>query len=203
MKKVWLVAVFAVIGSCVVIAMSLSVYAKMKAAALPFSADVEFYTEGELEGDIWRIYATPEAVRIETGRGKDEVGVSFTTIYDLQKMVGYVLEDWHQKYFPFIIPQHRRGDDLGAWGVPCETRFSLATPLGSDTLRGRETEKWRCTDESENCFMQCSMIVWFDTRLQRTIRYEYEDEDHYMEMTNIKEGPQPESLFAVPPDYSR
>jgi len=43
------------------------------------------------------------------------------------------------------------------------------------------------------------MIAWYDTRLQRTIRYEFEDIDDYLEMTNIKEEPQPERLFVLPP----
>ncbi len=47
-----------------------------------------------------------------------------------------------------------------------------------------------------------SLIAWFDARLQRRIHCESEDMADYWEARSIKEGPQPESSFVVPPGYS-
>lgn len=201
MKYVLLVTMSVCVGLVVVIALTIPLQAQMSGAPIPFSADWVSYIEDELQ-ESGRFYATPEAVRVERRQGTAEEGVSFTTIWDFRKMVAYVLQDWHQRYFGSIIQPEQAGrDDYGMFGVPCPVGLGelMTTSLGSDVVQGRETEKWRCAyTDSEN------LIVWFDTRLQRTIRYEFEDPPlEYWEMRNIKEGPQPESLFVVPPDYSR
>jgi hypothetical protein len=45
------------------------------------------------------------------------------------------------------------------------------------------------------------MTVWYDPKLQAVIRSD--DEDGRFELTNIKEGPQPASLFVPPSGYSK
>ena len=199
MKNLRILAISVCIGLGAIIALGIPLHAQLTGAPIPFSADWADYIEGELQ-DSGRFYATPEAVRIETGREKLEEGVSFTTIWDYRKMVVHVLEDWHQKYFSSIIQPRQAGkDDFGEFGVPCPNWLGEpeATPIGSNTLHGRETENWKCLFPGGE-----TMTAWYDTRLQRTIRYEFNSKD-YLEMTNIKEGPQRESLFVLPPDYSR
>ena len=64
-------------------------------------------------------------------------------------------------------------------------------------MQGRSVEKWRCTYPERH-----QIVVWYDTRLQTPIRIDIDaDFDEFFQLTNIEEGPQPETLFVPPPEY--
>ena len=198
MKKLWLLAMGVVAVWSVVIAAGSFVNAQTNGTPVPFSADWVHYAAGE-PVERGKYYVNPEATRLEQpvlmAEGADPVII--TTISDFKKMIFYVLDASDRTYYTGRIQALQAGwDDFGKFGVPCPS-YAQATRIGSDTLKGRATEKWSCEIPHQ------TEIAWFDTRLQRTIRIEYEGSDEHFEMINIKEGLQPESLFVPPPGYKR
>jgi hypothetical protein len=69
-----------------------------------------------------------------------------------------------------------------------------AKKLGSEVVNGRQTQKWEIKDRDGK-----SMIAWIDPTLPLAVRAQFAQGT--AEFRNIKEGPQPDSLFQVPPNY--
>jgi hypothetical protein len=70
-------------------------------------------------------------------------------------------------------------------------------PLGHDTLQGHRTETWQGTSTKDGE----QGVLWIDPRLHFIIKMHGKDWD--MELQQIHEGPQPASLFVLPPEYRR
>jgi hypothetical protein len=204
---------FWVITACLLLTLPVSVQAQMKGPPVPFSADrAEYdwagydddddydddydydydYDEYDENGyaDRGRYFASTEGIRVE-GTVGDE---SYVVIVNVPRMVVWSLIGSERSYIEDAIDPDDFDDwDLGHFGSPCPTD-ARATRSGSETLDGRTTEKWTCVSPEWG-----TMTVWYDTRLQTVIRYE--NEDGYGELTNIREGRQPASLFVPPPGY--
>lgn len=194
MKKVWLFAVFAVIGCGALIVLSMPLYAQMKGAPVPFSADWVNYEDGErLESG--KYYASSEGIRMEGTAG----GEPYIIIYNLKRMVAWNLIESERMYMEVSLESHQEMgmDDIGRFGAPCPPD-AQANRAGSETVQGRRTEKWTCAIPGEE-----TITVWYDTRLQTPIRSEGEFEEYAFEFTNIKEGAQPASLFVPPPGFTK
>ena len=74
---------------------------------------------------------------------------------------------------------------------PCTGRADLiCNDLGREDVNGRDAEKWEVESLTGRTYQ------WFDIRLRIIIREEFPD--HIYELRNIKEEPQPESLFRKP-----
>jgi hypothetical protein len=68
--------------------------------------------------------------------------------------------------------------------------------VGSDTLNGREAVKYEGVDGDSN-----KGFLWVDTRLGFLIKSQ--DQDHLTIWQDIKERPQPASLFELPAGYQK
>jgi hypothetical protein len=67
---------------------------------------------------------------------------------------------------------------------------------GDETVNGRSTVKYEGTNSKGE-----STAVWLDTRLHFPIKWEGKNGGG--ELQNIKEGPQPDSLFEVPSGFAK
>jgi hypothetical protein len=67
--------------------------------------------------------------------------------------------------------------------------------VGPETLRGRDAEKWEIRPEGAHK----AGYAWFDTRIRALVQTE--DENFSFQLINIREGPQPDSLFELPTGY--
>lgn len=202
MNKMMLVAMTVLTSCGVFIASNLPLYAQTEGAPVPFSAQWGYYDEGERRNG-GTYYAGPDAVRVEMVADSavhhlGPEGGPYSVIYNLKDSVAWILDHTactysEQKSLLFGMYWSHR---IGHFGAPCpqETR---ARRTGRDTVQGRSVEKWRCRTPERHQFM-----VWYDTRLQTPVRIDiYEEYDEYFELSNIKEGPQPETLFVPPPGY--
>ncbi len=166
-------------------------YGQIKGAPVPFSADWANYEDDQRQ-ESGKYFASAEGVRLEGTAG----GEPFVIIYNFQRMVAWNLIESERMYIETAINSDDLGmDDLGQFGSPCPPE-ARATRSGSDTVDGRRTEKWTCVSPDQG-----TMTVWYDTRLEAVIRSE--DEDGRFELTNIREGRQPSSLFVPPPGYRK
>jgi len=69
--------------------------------------------------------------------------------------------------------------------------------MGSDAVNGRPAQKWAVTSTAENDTR--SGYAWIDSKLH--VVSKTQDGSSTMELANIKEGPQPDSVFAIPAGY--
>lgn len=202
MKKIRLAAISAVLVWGVIIGLNTPLYAQVNGAPVPFSAEWGYYDQGERQ-DSGKYYAGPDAVRVELTSdravwhlGPD--GGPYAVIYNLKDTVAWILDPTECTYSEQsdirfgLYWSHR----IGHFGNPCpqETR---ARRIGRDTLQGRSVEKWRCAYPERH-----HIVVWYDTRLLTPIRIDIDKEfNEYFALTGIIEGPQPETLFALPSEY--
>ena len=72
------------------------------------------------------------------------------------------------------------------------------TSQGTESINGRPAHKWGVTSNDPS---DGPMTIWVDDQLHVLSRST--DKDGGMEMRNISEGPQPDSLFSPPASYKR
>jgi hypothetical protein len=72
--------------------------------------------------------------------------------------------------------------------------------LGTEVVNGRKTEKWEITSHSGDGQSQTS-LQWYDPVLNMNIRVQ-QPGGFTRNLTNIKLGRQPDSLFSVPAGYT-
>ena len=82
--------------------------------------------------------------------------------------------------------------------APDGTRMTLEMK-GVETVNGRTAEKWEMTLERPDAPTQRS-YQWYDPELELAIREEFPG-GYVRELTDIRVGPQPASLFRVPDGY--
>lgn len=70
--------------------------------------------------------------------------------------------------------------------------------LGAEAVNGRAAQKWAVTSNDPNDGV---MTIWIDDRLH--IMSRSQDKNGAMEMRNIREGEQPDSLFTPPASYKK
>jgi len=81
---------------------------------------------------------------------------------------------------------------------PCAPlRAYTCRKLGNEDVNGRHSEKWEMKDTKNGNVM----TVWIDPSLPWAIKTQ--SSSFTAEFRNLKEGPQPESLFQVPSDYRK
>lgn len=72
--------------------------------------------------------------------------------------------------------------------------------VGKEVVNGRNTEKWELTSHSANGQSQTS-LQWYDPKLNMNVREE-QPGGFTRNLTNIRVGKQPDSLFSVPAGYT-
>ena len=193
MKKMWIIAIPAVIIVCAAIIVSvLLLESDIQGAPVPFSADWAHYVDGDELLDGGKYHASSKAVRLEGVEG----GNQYVVIHNFKRKVSSVTYVPQREYLEVELASDRLRDEFGLFGTPCppEAEKSL---IGRETLDGRDTEKWNCTFPHG-----MTETVWYDTRLEAPIRID-DGEGSSIQFTNIEEGPQAADLFVPPSDYER
>lgn len=141
-----------------------------------------------------KIFVTKQRFR-EEGLEK---GVWEVTIYDFGQNLTRMLRPERKQYAEF--PGVRVTHPLSGADLPCpkDARFECKK-LGEERLHGRRTEKWNVVRPDD--LRRATVTRWIDKRLNMVIREE-DGEGGVFEVTQVKEGRQPESLFLVPSGYS-
>lgn len=123
-------------------------------------------------------------------------------IVNLKKNKSWLLSPKGKKYTVLRGgSQEQETDEALAGGIltntPCRG-FAKSEIQGREAFLGRETERWICK-ENEN---GKHVIQLYDPQLNTVIREESAD-GGIVELRDIKEGKQPESLYLPPQDYRK
>jgi|SRR5688572_21564795 len=167
------------------------------AATREFSADVKT-AMAQGPSSSGKIYVGPGKLRMEmTAAGQQSV-----TIFDSQARTGWVLMPQQKMYMEMKqqdalsqIANESAGDN------PCANiPNSTCRRGGEENVNGRDTVKWEIAMNEGG--QQSTITQWFDPSLGFVVRQQT-SEGMTMDVTNIQPGPQPASLFELPPDYKK
>lgn len=180
------------------------------AMAQDFSADVINQRGGE---GIRKIYSTKDKVRFEV-EGKnaamgpvamiaDETQHKWVVVLPERRMY---MDTWPPMMQKPLITQYWHVDDVNdacpQWKKLAEQaktteNWGSCTKVGSDTVNGRSAVKYEGVSAKGE-----KSHYWVDTKLHCVIKTDQETGGG-IELTNIKEGSQPSSLFEVPAGYTK
>jgi hypothetical protein len=83
---------------------------------------------------------------------------------------------------------------------PCADSDDMTcSKVGTEMVNGRSADRWEFTSKSDK---ENRYTAWVDEKLHFPIKTQSSSGDG-MELTNIREGEQPASLFEVPSDYRK
>ena len=174
-------------------------------AQTEFSADVIQSNKTADHGT--KVYCGKDKMRFE-GVGDARSGGSGAVIFDLNKDTWTVLMDKQHMYMemPSKMMENRgmfhffkTGDVENAcaeWQALDANKGGTCRKVGDETVNGRNAVKYEGTNSEGK-----RSTVWLDSRIRFPLKWE--DKDGGGELQNIKEGPQPSSLFTVPSDYKK
>lgn len=170
-----------------------------------FSADMVDITQGKAPTTKAKIYATKDKLRIEP-EGDEKavmiVNLSTQTSYGLmpeRKMYmefnqsqGPAAQYWSRALFrPSDVE-----DSCSAWLKLPSNRGGTCKKVGNETVNGRSTVKFEGTNAKGE-----TGYAWVDRKIGFPIKMQGNGQES--ELQNIKEGPQPASLFEVPAGYQK
>lgn len=174
-----------------------------------FSADVvTINLKDNTERTVGKIYIgnfrQRKEMMVPDKRMSDEFGQTLIQIVNPQRQAMWRVFPEKHKYWEWTgkIPMEQPpmpGDSRH----PCaqgKDKGIVCSKLGSDTLNNRQVDKWELSFSREGKTMRS--LVWIDPKLGMAIREESPGLG-VMELRNIKEEPQPDSLFEVPKDYQK
>jgi len=149
-----------------------------------------------------RFYAGKSRTRTEHIRDGE---VTSVTIVDMEKQTAWRLNP-QRKTAMDMSAMFKTGQAIASQMLtgapfdpndPCASlRNSKCHKLGAESMNGRQTQKWEVTDDSGK-----TMTVWIDASLPLAVKSMWSGGSG--EFRNIKEAPQPGSLFEVPADYRK
>jgi hypothetical protein len=177
--------------------------------AQDFSADV-VSAKGN---DLRKVYSTNSKVRFEFEKQNqmmgsvaaivDEAQHKFLLVFTERRMYmdswpammnkPTIMQYWHVQDVNDACPQWKKlAEQAGTY-----KNWGSCTKIGSDTLNGRSTVKYEgVSSKGEKNY------IWVDTKLHSVIKMDG-GTGGGIELTNIKEGPQPASLFELPSGYTK
>lgn len=181
----------------------------------PFSADLVMTPAkgrgGAQEGSgpaKARIYASKGRIRMElSASGNDMV-----TLMDMGTQKSFMLMPAQKMAMDMShAMQGAMAQQRGAMsperfaasgGNPCEASKDAdpkrtCRKVGSEKANGRATTRWEVKDEKGQ-----ASTLWIDETLLTMVRYQDAD-GSTVDMQNLKEGPQADTLFEVPRDYQQ
>lgn len=194
--------------------MERNVYAALAAIIIgiggTFSAGAGEYSGPGFSGIAW--YG-------ENGTADQEIGLMYVdgpgfrmeTEQDGQRMA--VLAYWDQPITHTLmldqrmyieVPAEQTGGTAADFdGKPCDG-YENAEKIGTETVSGRATEKWRCTGELQPVPGESAAdsTSWFDPKLVFPVR-EVKDNGNVFEVRDIEVARQDASLFEVPAGYQK
>ena len=175
------------------------------AFAQEFSADmVTLQAEGGSHAG--KIYVGKDKLRFEPV-GQGPMG-NTVTIADLARQIHYTLIPQRHVYVESqshgLLPYWRPSDVNNAcpeWErlasqLNAQSKPSSCRRVGNELLQGRSTVKYasKSADGSTD-------YAWLDSRLHYLVKLQGRESG--MELRNIREGPQPASLFQIPAGYQK
>jgi hypothetical protein len=176
----------------------------------PFSSDVAITTKNATKiGGKW--YFSAPRLRMDitsmpqaSGNTPNPFG-NISVIIDGGNQTTYMLMPQQQMYMEFhgngahTNPAMNTIAELNRYqGDPCaEHSDATCKKLGTETVNGRSCDKWAVTDKNGG-----KSTVWIDQKLHFPIKARGDDGSG-VEFTNVKEGAQDASRFAVPSGYRK
>lgn len=151
---------------------------------------------GTADQEIGFMYVDGPGFRMETQQDGQRVAV---LAYWNQQTTFTLMPD-QQMYME--IPAEQTGSTAADFdGQPCDG-YENARQIGSETVNGRATEKWRCSGELEPMpgEQAADSTSWFDPELGFPLR-EVKDNGDAFEVRDIEVGRQDDSLFEIPAGY--
>jgi outer membrane lipoprotein-sorting protein len=183
----------------VVLALACSVLpAQAQLANIPqFSADISSKMHGG-ESTQGKMYFGGSKIRMDMNAGGHDMQI----ITDPAKQTSYMIMPQQKMYMemntagmagrgrtPEVKPVDPQNPCANQPGTTCKK-------VGAETVNGRSCDKWELTGQHGK------KTLWIDQKLHFPIRT-VSDDSTTLEMTNIKEGTQPASLFQVPAGYQK
>ncbi len=178
--------------------------------AQEFSADV---INGRGGQGIQKVYSTRDRVRFEVEGQNQAMGPSAVIVDSAQSKWLVLLSErrmyidgWPQMMQKPIITQYWHVSDVNdacpGWKKLAEQagtykNWGSCTKVGSDTVGGRSTVKYEGVSSKGD-----KNNIWVDTKLHCVIKMDGVTGGG-IELTHIKEGAQPASLFEIPAGYTR
>jgi uncharacterized cupredoxin-like copper-binding protein len=194
------------VGLAIVLAavVAASAAAQMPTSMPQFSADMKASgRSGPGGGMNGKIYFGDKKMRFDMNTGGRETYM----IHDMGTQTSYMVMPQQKMYMEMKANMARRGPGSRMNDVkpvdpsnPCAADENYTCKKeGTETVNGRETDKWLFTNKKNP---SDTRTVWVDQKLHFPIKMQSSEGDTW-ELTNIQEGPQPTSLFAVPSDYQK
>ncbi|MEO5334709.1 MAG: DUF4412 domain-containing protein [Magnetococcus sp. YQC-5] len=163
-----------------------------------FSADVKRLLTDRKTTVMGKLFVSPEGIRSETVRN----GMPVILIHKPTRKTIWTVFPNEKSYMErtgIAISRPPLPDEAES---PCRTNKGfMCRQVGTETLLGRSVMHWEIVIKGPERDVPHAHL-WVDTRLQIAIREHYAD-GLVVELTNIQEGPQPATLFAIPTEYQK
>jgi outer membrane lipoprotein-sorting protein len=172
-----------------------------------FSADMVMSGKGmsgkEKAQMTQRLYVSKGRMRMEISAD----GQQMVSIHDMKNNTYYMLMPEQKMAMDMSATMKQARERMGglkpedmltANATPCDKKSAKQTceKLGTEKVNGRTAEKWRITDKEKG---DKTSTVWIDQDVKMVVRYE--SPEATMDVKNLQEGKQDDSLFEVPKDY--
>jgi hypothetical protein len=186
------------------------------AQAQEFSADLVQSKEGsDAERPPAHVYVGKNKIRMETER--EQSGNTGAFIIDGNTNSSIILIPQRKMYIETTPEQNRSGEGFQAFTafmrpadannacpqweaamakMKSENKLTSCRKVGNEVVNGRSAVKYQGTSSNGD-----TGYVWVDPKLRFFLKWE--SKDGTAELRNIKEGSQPESLFAIPAGYTK
>lgn len=165
-----------------------------------YSADMIMHSQhGDTNG---KFFFSPTKTRMDM----QTQGASVSTITDVPAKKVYMIMHERRMYMEHNVnqagpmsrgpkpPEVRQFDPAN----PCASREgTTCKKVGTETVNGRSCEKWEFTKGGK-----LEETEWIDRKLHIPIKAVRDDGSGF-ELQNLKEGPQPDSAFAIPSGYQK
>jgi uncharacterized protein DUF4412 len=174
----------------------------------PFSADMSTASADDGMNMKGKFHFSAPKIRmdiLEAGggrRGEHGGPGKMSMIVDGAQKKTYMLMPDQQMYMEFSAddnnPMRQRMPKVDDYrSDPCSTRdYASCKKVGTEAVNGRTCDKWEAVEKSGE-----KHTFWIDQKLHFPIKSQTGKVT--TEFTNIKEGPQEASLFAVPAGYQK
>jgi hypothetical protein len=153
-----------------------------------------------------KIYMSHGKVRVEPSEVAPGAFGKAIQLLDLDKGTCILLDPDRKTYMeqpPGVarrnVLQFKSPDNTPCTRNPNGSGAATCKQVGTEMINGRNAEKWELVDTIGA--QTVTIHVWLDSRWHFIVKQEALGRTG--EMQNIKEGPQPASLFEIPADYHK
>jgi hypothetical protein len=175
-------------------------------AQTEFSADAVSHKQSGSTIDM-KLYFGKDKMRFDTEKGSEDqatgiVNLSTQTVTVLMKQQHMYMEMPMQMAAQRLMYNFFRTGDVenacGDWQRIVKNQGGTCHKVGHDTVNGRNAVKYEGTNSRGE-----SGSFWIDVQLRFPVKWQDNKGNSGGELRNIQEGPQPASLFEVPPGYTK